>query len=129
VCLLGLELGLNIGQSEMLSAAGSVAGAIALVHSRDATPFPEDYGTMLAPGVYNVISLRTIKLSRMPAPYGDCIKDTVNTSDRNVYQETFNTSYSKVVSPTPKYEISFLFPELICIIRIIVGVYKKTSIF
>ena len=94
---LGLEIGLNIGQSEIMSAAGSVAGAIVLVHSRETTPFPEDYGIMLTPGVFNVINLRLTQIQRMPAPHGDCIPDQTDTSDRDVYQDIYKTTYSKVV--------------------------------
>ena len=93
----GLEIGVNIGQSDFLSAAGSVAGAIILPHSRNTMPFPEDYGLMLTPGVYNVISLRMMQVNRMPAPYGKCIMADVDTTDRDVYQETINTTYSRVV--------------------------------
>ena len=94
----GLEIGINVGQSDFLSAAGSVAGAIILPHARLTMPFPEDYGTMLTPGVYNVISLRLVQVNRQPAPYGDCIKNDTDTSDRNVYQDLIKGSYSRVVS-------------------------------
>ena len=60
-------------------------------------PFPEDYGTVLTPGVFNVISLRLIQIHRMAAPYGDCVEEGLDTGDRNVYQEHNNASYSKVV--------------------------------
>jgi hypothetical protein len=94
----GLEIGINIGQSDLLGAAGGVAGAIVLVHAPETTPFPEDYGVMLTPGVFNIISLRLLKLSRMPAPYGDCMLSDVKTANRDAYQEILNTTYTKVVS-------------------------------
>ena len=89
---------MNIGQSEFLRAAGSVAGAIVVVHARDKMPFPEDYGIMLTPGVFNVISLRMTQLTRKSAPYGDCMADDTDSTDRDVYQEQFNVTYSRVVS-------------------------------
>jgi hypothetical protein len=74
-----------------------MVGAIALVHARDTMPFPEDYGIIVTPGVFNVISLRLRQINRAPAPYGDCIPGTTDTSDRNVYEEKFGAVYSKTV--------------------------------
>ena len=68
-----------------------------LVHARGTMPFPEDYGVMLTPGVFNVLGLRLVQLNRTPAPYGDCISDDMDTFYRNVYKEQFNVSYSKMV--------------------------------
>ena len=68
-----------------------------LVHASGTMPFPEDQGTMLTPGVFNVLSLRLRQIMRTPAPYGDCISDDMDTYDRNVYKEKFNVTYSKLV--------------------------------
>jgi hypothetical protein len=95
--ILGLEINLNIGQADFMTAAGSVAGVIVLMHGRNEMPFPEDYGIMLTPGVFNVISLRLMQIQRMPAPFGDCIADDIDTTDINVYAEHFNAAYSKEV--------------------------------
>ena len=80
-----------------MSAATSVAGVVVLIHARSEMPFPEDYGIMLTPGVFNVISLRLVQIQRMAAPFGDCLTDETDTTDINVYAEHFNAAYSKVV--------------------------------
>ena len=91
-------MSINVGQTDLMSAIASVAGAIVLVHARNTMPFPEDYGVMLSPGVFNCVSLRLLQITRLPRPYGDCIDETLNTSLRDVYQEKYSTKYSKVVS-------------------------------
>ncbi|KAK2142409.1 hypothetical protein LSH36_960g00003 [Paralvinella palmiformis] len=94
-CELGLEVGLNIGQKDIYTAAGGVAGAVIVVHSKDAMPFPEDYGTVLTPGVYNSIKMQLIKIKRLPYPYGDCISTDIDSSNRDVYTSLYNVTYSK----------------------------------
>ena len=81
-----------------MGAIASVAGAIVLVHARETMPFPEDYGIMLSPGLFNCVSLRLVQIKRLPRPYGDCIDETLDTSQRDVYQAKYSTKYSKVVS-------------------------------
>jgi hypothetical protein len=94
----GLEMGINIGQNDCLRAACSVAGAVLLVHDRDTLPFPEDHGIILNPGVYNVVNLRLIQIHRMAPPYGHCVPQDVGASERDVFVERFNSTYTRMVS-------------------------------
>ena len=62
---LGLEIGISIGQKDIYTAAGGVAGAVIVVHSKDTMPFPEDYGTVLTPGAYNAIRIQLVQIKRL----------------------------------------------------------------
>ena len=88
---------INIGQAEFLEAASSQAGALVLVHPPLTMPFPEDDGMMLRPGVFSLIGLKHVHISRQPEPYSDCIPDDVDSADRNAFSDEFNVSYSKKV--------------------------------
>jgi hypothetical protein len=92
-----LEVGVNLGLSDAFKAADGVAGAVVVIHSKDSMPFPEDYGTVLTPGVFNAISIRLVKLKRLPLPYTDCINQYVDASLKDVYITLYNTTYSKTV--------------------------------
>jgi len=48
---------INLGRNDMYQASGGVAGAVIVIHSNNAMSFPEDFGTVLTPGVYNAIVL------------------------------------------------------------------------
>ncbi|KAK2148638.1 hypothetical protein LSH36_488g04037 [Paralvinella palmiformis] len=91
----GLEVGVTLGLSDAFRAADGVAGAVVVIHSKDSIPFPEDYGTVLTPGVFNAISIRLVKLKRLPLPYTDCINQDVDASLKDVYITLYNATYSK----------------------------------
>ncbi|KAK2148637.1 hypothetical protein LSH36_488g04036 [Paralvinella palmiformis] len=93
----GLEVGVTLGLSDAFKAADGVAGAVVVIHSKDSMPFPEDYGTVLTPGVFNAISIRLVKLKKLPLPYTDCINQYVDASLKDVYITLYNTTYSKMV--------------------------------
>ena len=86
-----------MGLSDAFRAADGVAGAVVVIHSKDSIPFPEDYGTVLTPGVFNAISIRLVKLKKLPLPYTDCINQYVDASLKDVYITLYNTTYSKMV--------------------------------
>ena len=69
-------------------------------------PFPEDYGTVLPPGVYNAVRIHKIQIKRLPFPYGDCILANSDMSDRDVYTSQYNVTYSKTVSYCVSYNSS-----------------------
>ena len=81
----------------MFKAAGGVAGAVVLVHSEDTMPFPEDYGTVITPGVYNAVSVRLVKIKRLPAPYSDCVTADSDSTMKDAYVSLYNVTYSKAV--------------------------------
>ena len=96
--LLGLEIGINLGQKDMFKPASGVAGAVVVVHSKGTMPFPEDYGTLLSPGLYNVIGIKLVRIKRLSSPYSDCISPDRDNSDRDVYIQHYNVTFSKTVS-------------------------------
>ncbi len=57
----GLEVILHVGQEEYAYNIGDVAGALMVVHSQDAMPFPEDEGIMLYPGENAAVGLRKVE--------------------------------------------------------------------
>ena len=69
-----------------------MAGAVVVVHSKGTMPFPEDYDTVLTPGVYNAISIRLVKIKRLPAPYTDCITADSNVIEKDVYISLYNVT-------------------------------------
>ena len=88
---------MTLGLSDAFKAADGVAGAVVVIHSKDSMPFPEDYGTVLTPGVFNAISIRLVKLKRLSLPYTDCINQDVDASLKDAYATLYNTTYSKTV--------------------------------
>ncbi|KAK2144130.1 hypothetical protein LSH36_782g01017 [Paralvinella palmiformis] len=94
-CELGLEIGINLGQKDLFKPASSVAGAVVVIHSKGTVPFPEDYGNVLIPGLYNVIGFKLVRIKRLPSPYSDCINTGTYASERDVYIDQYNVSYSK----------------------------------
>ena len=97
-CSIGLEIGINLGLKDMFKAAGGLAGAVVLIHSKGTMPFPEDYGTVITPGVYNTISVRLVTIKRLPEPYTDCIMMDSDAAVKDAYVSVYNVTYSKAVS-------------------------------
>ena len=117
----------------MFKAAGSVAGAVIVIHSKDTMPFPEDYGIVLTPGVYNAIRMQKIQIRRLPYPYGDCIDENSDASAKDVYISQYNVTYSKMVSTVYlRYDINSEMQPLkkrILYIYIYIYIYMEYKVF
>ncbi|KAK2146920.1 hypothetical protein LSH36_579g05092 [Paralvinella palmiformis] len=91
-----LELGINIEQDDILRAAGGVPGAVFLIHSKHSTPFPEDRGIVLKPGLYNGIGMRVVEMYRLSYPYGECLTLDIDATERDAYISEPDASYSRL---------------------------------
>ncbi|KAK2153118.1 hypothetical protein LSH36_306g00027 [Paralvinella palmiformis] len=109
----GLEIGISIGQKDIYTAAGGVAGAVIVVHSKDTMPFPEDYGTVLTPGAYNAIRIH-LTLSA----YSTDASTTKSCQPFNSGEDIYIASKSTSQWPTQKrmnsitQSIQILYPNL-----------------
>ena len=45
------------------------------VHDKDEYPFPDTFGYSAPTGYISSFGMRMTKMSRLPAPYGDCVPD------------------------------------------------------
>ena len=81
----------------MFQPAGGIAGAVIVIHSKDTMPFPEDFGMVLKPGVYNAIKIKLVQTERLPYPDDNCITLDSDASNRDVYINRYNVTYSKTV--------------------------------
>ncbi|XP_070574541.1 uncharacterized protein [Ptychodera flava] len=68
----GLRLTLFIEQDEYIPLYGQEAGVRVLVHPADVTPFPEDEGITVAPGLKTSIGLRMETTASPSMPYANC---------------------------------------------------------
>ncbi|XP_077983149.1 epithelial sodium channel subunit alpha-like [Glandiceps talaboti] len=70
--LTGLKLTIFVDQKEYIPLYGQEAGVRVLIHPPDITPFPEDDGVTVKPGVKTSIAMRQITIQRKGQPYGNC---------------------------------------------------------
>ncbi|XP_077862884.1 uncharacterized protein LOC144345072, partial [Saccoglossus kowalevskii] len=78
----GLKITLYVEQNEYIILYGQEAGVRVLVHPPHITPFPEDDGITVKPGVKTSIAIRQVTIERKGPPYGNCS-----------HVEDFNTIY------------------------------------
>ncbi|XP_070574535.1 uncharacterized protein [Ptychodera flava] len=85
----GLKVTIFLEQHEYIPLYGQEAGVRALIHSPDITPFPEDDGITVKPGVKTSIAIRQISIERKTYPYGNCsnVEDFVT-----IYDDFYNYS-------------------------------------
>ena len=60
VCVVGLEMIVNIDQANYVKDAGETAGIRLVVHNGDRMPFPEDEGITVSPGHSTSIGLQKV---------------------------------------------------------------------
>ncbi|PAV73177.1 hypothetical protein WR25_14292 [Diploscapter pachys] len=85
----GLRVMLFINTTDYLPTSEAV-GVRLTIHDKEEFPFPDTFGYSAPTGYISSFGIRMQKLSRLPAPYGDCIPDGAETS-HYIYK---NYSYS-----------------------------------
>ncbi|XP_006826136.1 epithelial sodium channel subunit gamma-2-like, partial [Saccoglossus kowalevskii] len=83
----GLKLTLFIEQDEYIPLYGQEAGVRVLIHPSDITPFPEDEGITVAPGLKTSIGLRQEGIQQPSTPYTNC-------SDNQVFDTIYGNGYT-----------------------------------
>ncbi|XP_048584085.1 amiloride-sensitive sodium channel subunit beta isoform X2 [Nematostella vectensis] len=92
----GLQLQLNIQQEEYIDQITKRAGAMIQVFPFGQMPFPEERGTLVAPGFSTDIGLEKMDIKRVdPHNNGSCVTDEASINTENIFKQKFNTSYSK----------------------------------
>ncbi|ESP00693.1 hypothetical protein LOTGIDRAFT_157983 [Lottia gigantea] len=91
--LYGLTLELYLEQSDYVPALSQEAGIRVVIHSRNATPFPEDEGVSVSPGYATSIGLQAVEMVRLGPPHSDCAN--IGTTD-DLYQLHSAYDYSKI---------------------------------
>lgn len=72
----GLRVMLFVNASDYLPTSEAV-GVRLTIHDKDEFPFPDTFGYSAPTGYISSFGMRMKKMSRLPAPYGDCIANAV----------------------------------------------------
>ncbi|CAJ0601742.1 unnamed protein product [Cylicocyclus nassatus] len=70
----GLRVMLFVNASDYLPTSEAV-GVRLTIHDKDEFPFPDTFGYSAPTGYISSFGMRMKKMSRLPAPYGDCIAE------------------------------------------------------
>uniref|UniRef100_A0AC34GTL3 Uncharacterized protein n=1 Tax=Panagrolaimus sp. ES5 TaxID=591445 RepID=A0AC34GTL3_9BILA len=70
----GLRILVYVNVTEYLSTTEAV-GVRITVHDKDEYPFPDTFGYSAPTGYISSFGMKMTKMSRLPAPYGDCVPD------------------------------------------------------
>ncbi|PIC20254.1 hypothetical protein B9Z55_025514 [Caenorhabditis nigoni] len=79
----GLRVMLFVNASDYLPTSEAV-GIRLTIHDKDDFPFPDTFGYSAPTGYISSFGMRMKKMSRLPAPYGDCVED--GTTSNYIYK-------------------------------------------
>ncbi|XP_048380577.1 amiloride-sensitive sodium channel subunit alpha-like isoform X1 [Stegostoma tigrinum] len=85
----GLSLVLRIEQNNSIPFLSTAAGARMMVHDRGRSPFMEDGGFDIRPGLETSVSMRKEVVSRLGGPYSDCTENGSDVRVRNLYKSDY----------------------------------------
>ncbi|XP_072410691.1 epithelial sodium channel subunit alpha-like isoform X1 [Chiloscyllium punctatum] len=85
----GLSLVLRIEQNDSIPFLSTAAGARMMVHARGRSPFMEDGGFDIRPGLETSISMRKEVVSRLGQPYSDCTENGSDVKVHNLYKSDY----------------------------------------
>ncbi|XP_043538351.1 amiloride-sensitive sodium channel subunit alpha-like isoform X3 [Chiloscyllium plagiosum] len=85
----GLSLVLRIEQNDSIPFLSTAAGARMMVHARGRSPFMEDGGFDVRPGLETSISMRKEVVSRLGQPYSDCTENGSDVKVHNLYKSDY----------------------------------------
>uniref|UniRef100_A0A7E4ZXS8 Amiloride-sensitive sodium channel n=1 Tax=Panagrellus redivivus TaxID=6233 RepID=A0A7E4ZXS8_PANRE len=75
----GLRMLIFVNVSEYLPTTEAV-GVRITIHDKEDYPFPDTFGYSAPTGFISSFGMRMTRMSRLPAPYGDCIPDGLTTN-------------------------------------------------
>uniref|UniRef100_A0A8R1HXL4 Degenerin n=1 Tax=Caenorhabditis japonica TaxID=281687 RepID=A0A8R1HXL4_CAEJA len=79
----GLRVMLFVNASDYLPTSEAV-GIRLTIHDKEDFPFPDTFGYSAPTGYISSFGMRMKKMSRLPAPYGDCVED--GTTSNYIYK-------------------------------------------
>ncbi|XP_053549055.1 amiloride-sensitive sodium channel subunit alpha-like [Bombina bombina] len=89
----GLTLVLRAEQNDYIPLLSTVAGARFVVHGQNESPFMDDRGFNIQPGVETSIGMKKETVQRLGAQYSDCSEDGSDVNVTNLY----NSEYTQQV--------------------------------